>query len=382
MELTPLENVLLTDGVLRATAPGPMQKMAARGLAPLPPPELLAALYMLAEPWRQESEGDPLPDVAADARRTAGGLPDGLLSGVLAQSIDTRIIHFFARQLTTRPKLLQIILFNKATDDTTFALLASACSEAELTIIARNESRLLRSPSIIAALYLNARTPMSLAIRAVELAIRNEVVVDVPAFDEIKASLIGEEAKKALSGAEDQLFSEAIAEGGEWQPSPLEPEAEAGDGVDDVEDLIGELEAQPNDEKKKLKISELSIPAKLRLAMLGNAFARSILIRDSNRPVAMAAITSQQVTDNEVIKYAANRSLSEDVIRYIANRKSMVRLYPVKVGLCFNPKTPLAASMQLLNFLTIRDLRIVAKSKGVPGPLVKAAAGLLSKKQK
>ena len=67
------------------------------------------------------------------------------------------------------------------------------------------------------------------------------------------------------------------------------------------------------------KISELSMAGKIRLASVGNSFARSVLIRDSNRVVAMAAIQSPLMNDNEVVRHAANRGLSEDILaEYIA----------------------------------------------------------------
>ena len=375
LDLTPLDESKLTDGVKRVLAAGPMQMMAARGLAPLPPKEMITALYQLAQPWTLEGEDHPpLPSTAVDARKTSGTLPDGILAGVLGQPLDPRILEFFARKLTARGELLQSVLFNRAVADETFAHLASVCAEPELAIIARNEERLLRHTPIIAALYLNPKTPMSVALRAVELAVRNGQVVDIPEFEGIKESVQGEQAKRVASGDEDEVFRQAVAEGADYVPEPYKDEA-----IDtDFDAAMNETD----EKKKNLKISELSIPGKIRLAMVGNAFARSILVRDSNRPVAMAAITSPQVGDNEVLKYAANRALSSDVVSYIARQRGFTRLYGVKFALVLNPKTPLPTSMNFLNFLTVRDLRSVAKSKSISSPLVKAAAGLLQKKVK
>ncbi len=379
LDLGPLEDTLLTDGIRRAIAPGPMQKMAARGLAPLPPPDLVTALYMLAEPWRVPSEGDPLPEVAVDARKTVAGMPDGLLAGVVALKLDARVLDFVARQLVARPKLIQALLLNRAVADETFAHLASVCAEAELAMIARNEDRLLRAPQIIAALYLNKRTPMSMAVRAVELAVRNGVVVDIPQFDEIRAQVQGGHAELAKSGAEDAPFKQAALEEVIDDVADLGLEGDLSD--EELEELVAHDESMvQNGEKKTLRITELSIPAKVRLAFVGNSFARSVLIRDSNRPVYMAAISSPQVSDNEMLKYAANRGLPEDVIRFIAGKRSSLRLYSMKVALLFNPKTPLPTAMGFLNFLTLKDLRAVAKSKAIPAPLVRAGQQLLTKK--
>lgn len=124
----------------------------------------------------------------------------------------------------------------------------------------------------------------------------------------------------------------------------------------------------------------MSINAKIRLATLGNVFHRSMLIRDSNRLVAMAAIKSPGVSEQEVVKYASHRGLSEDVIRYIADKREWHRSYGVKLALANNPKTPLAHAMRLLTHLRDSDLRNLTRSKNVPAQVVQQARRQLNKK--
>ena len=97
-----------------------------------------------------------------------------------------------------------------------------------------------------------------------------------------------------------------------------------------------------------IDFSKLKLFEKIRLATLGNAFCRQTLVRDSNRLVAMAAIRSPGITDMEVIRAAGNRAVSEDVIRYIANSKDYLKMYPVKLSLIGNPKCPLALTLKML----------------------------------
>jgi hypothetical protein len=92
--------------------------------------------------------------------------------------------------------------------------------------------------------------------------------------------------------------------------------------------------------------------------------------------VALAAIRSPQITDGEVAKAAGNRSLSEDVIRYIANRKELVKLYAVKLALVGNPKCALAVTLRLLPTLHLEDIKQLARSKNIPGALAIAAKKL------
>jgi hypothetical protein len=183
--------------------------------------------------------------------------------------------------------------------------------------------------------------------------------------------------KKPDAAEIDAAFAAAAAVGvGEAGPAaaPLDPDAEL--ETIPAEDEPKEIE----DAKEKLQLSKLTIPGKIRLATIGNSFARATLIRDTNKQVALAAIRSPGVTDNEVVKFSSNRGLSDDVVREIANTREWTRLYQIKVNLVNNPKTPLQASMKFLPFLHDRELRAVARSKGIPSALVQQAQKLVSAK--
>jgi hypothetical protein len=121
----------------------------------------------------------------------------------------------------------------------------------------------------------------------------------------------------------------------------------------------------------------MTVPMKMRLAALGNAFARSQLVRDPLKMVALAAIKSPGVNETEVTRYAANAGLCEDVIRYIATRGDWTKNYSVKLALVMNPKNSLADSMRQLPFLRERDLKAVMRSKNVPSALVMQARKLV-----
>ncbi len=373
LDLTPLDEAALPPGVRRVVAgPRELRELAARGRAPMPPADQVVALYQLAAPWEAEAD-----EIAQAARATAAALPDPVLLGALGGDLDARVIDHFARLLATRPALLKPVLGNRATADETFAHLASVVGEKELLTIAANEQRLLRHPPIIAALYMNPKTPMSVAARAVELAVRNGVVVEgIPGFDDVRAAISDESGRLALTGGEDGVFASAYQEDHELPAAAAGGEAEAEAGA---EAAGGEAEAA---HPAAVPIGRMSTLAKIRLATVGNAFARAVLIRDPSRLVQMAAARAPGVNDNEVVRYTANRGLSEDVIRYLAGQRQFVRLYAVKLNLVNNPKCPLQASMSFLPHLTARDLRAVARSKQVPSALTRAAQMLVQKRDK
>jgi len=380
LELSPLETLPPTvERAVGAKAPAPMKMMAARGMAPLPPADMAVALYQLS------FSDDAV--VREAAFKSAAELPDPILTAALGAALDARVLDFYGRRITQRTKLLPTLLLNKATHDETFRHLATLLGEAELEMIAKNEERLLRHPPIIAALYMNPKTRMSTAQRALELAVRNHVRVEgIPAFDEAAKAIQQSGAPTAEQAAKDDAAFAQATEVGVDQAAGLqlmavdenEAAAQAEAEAQTAEQLAESTEAEV--EEKKQKISDLSPAGKIRLATLGNAFARAVLIRDTNRQVAMAAIRSPGVTDMEAMRYASNRGLDDDIIRYIANQRSWVRLNGIKVALVNNPKCPLPVAMRFLPHLNVRDLKALARSKGIPSALCTAAKQMLAQR--
>ncbi len=373
----PLEHIPLDPGAVPEavrkvlTGPAPMRLMAAKGLAPLKPAELAIVLYHLG------IGADVALHTAAD--KSVGDLPEKVLAAALAEpSLDPRVLDWFAPRIASKPALGEVVLLNRSTADQTVLELVPKLHERELEIVAVNEQRLLRLPAIIGALYMNARARMSTVDRLVELAVRNHVEnPGIPRWDDVVTAVTGTKKSKgelAEVPDEDADFA-AVAKVAVGADAP-EFSSLASD--DDLEVLNAEEQARIEEEKKNVPIDKLSISAKIRLATLGNAFARAVLIRDSIKMVALAAINSPGMTDNEVIKYSANRALADDVVRVIANTKEWTKLYQVKVNLANNPKCPLPVAMRLLPFLHERELRNLARSKGVSSALSTQARKLVA----
>ncbi len=212
---------------------------------------------------------------------------------------------------------------------------------------------------------------MSTVDRVVELAVRNNVrVPDLAAWDEIAralqpGSLSSVETDAVFAAAADAVLTIAEAPLVEGNAEQILP--------DDERDLLAE--------KKDVPIDKLSVPGKIRLATVGNAVARGLLVRDPVRIVAVSAVKAPGVTEFEAARYASNHSLSEDVIRYISSRREWTKLYGIKYSLCRNPKTPVTEAMRMLPFLREKDLANLAKSKGVPSAVVAQARKLMMQRR-
>ena len=359
---TALDLARLSPAAQRALGPGPGRTMAARGLLPLAPADQVAVLYQLSL--------DAESNLAQSARATAAGLPERLLAGTLASpATDPRVLDFFAQLLTDKPAVFDAIAGNPAAADQTIATLAARAGSREVDQLAQNEQRLLRHPEIIAAMYMNRRARMSTIDRVVELAVRNGVrVPGLAAWDEVARALTG---SPPASAETDAMFAAMAAEAARDDSALTRGDAEQALPEDDAH--AGPADKAEDDAEER----RLTIPMKIRLATLGDAFERAKRIRDPNRIVAMAAIKAPGVTDIEAARYAGNQALAEDVIRYIAANRNWTKLYGVKVSLCRNPKAPISETTRFLLFLRQKDLQALSKSKSVPSALVAQARKLV-----
>ena len=84
---------------------------------------------------------------------------------------------------------------------------------------------------------------------------------------------------------------------------------------------------------------------------------------------AVAVLSSPKITEQEVEAIAKNASLSDEILRIIANTRAWIKSYAITLALTKNPKTPLALSMNFLSRLTDRDLRMLSSDRNIPDVL-------------
>jgi hypothetical protein len=135
--------------------------------------------------------------------------------------------------------------------------------------------------------------------------------------------------------------------------------------------------AEPTTEEEKLSVlqqlSAMTVPERVKAAMKGSREMRSVLIRDPNKLVSLAVLSSPKMTEMEVESIARMGSVGEDVLRTIAQNRAWTKSYAVIIALVKNAKTPLAFSMHLLNRLTEKDLKQLSSNRNIPETLRLAA---------
>jgi hypothetical protein len=145
------------------------------------------------------------------------------------------------------------------------------------------------------------------------------------------------------------------------------------------DDVVAEVEGEGGeaDEADRESISQqlatMTFPQRLKAAMKGSKEMRSILVRDPNKMIAAAVMSSPKLTEQEVENIARTASVSEDVLRIIGANRAWMKNYKVMSGLTRNPKTPIALSMGLIQRLNDRDVNQLAMDRNVPEVLRVAA---------
>ena len=150
-------------------------------------------------------------------------------------------------------------------------------------------------------------------------------------------------------------------------PADSDAEADGGESEDD------------DDETASQVLSGLSIVQRMKLAMKGTRAQRAQLIRDSNKLVAAAVLSSPKLTETEVEAFAKMANVTEEVLRAIAMNRAWVKNYAIGAGLTRNPKTPPGISMQMVQRLNERDLKMLTIDRNVPEAVRLAARKFLRK---
>ena len=149
-------------------------------------------------------------------------------------------------------------------------------------------------------------------------------------------------------------------------------------GTPDASEAAGETD----DEHDSQLLSGLPIVQRMKFAMKGTRAQRAQLIRDSNKLVAAAVLSSPKLTEVEIEAFAKMANVAEEVLRTIAMNRTWTKNYGVISGLAKNPKTPPAISMTLLQRLNERDLKMLTVDRNVPEAVRLAARRLTVKDAK
>jgi hypothetical protein len=346
-------------------APPPLRMMGAKALVPaVAPVDLTTLLFMLSF--------DADPQVRDTAAVTAGGLPEKIFSVALrSEGLRPPVLDWLAERLSASEAALEMVLLNGSTPDETVARLAPTVGQKLVDVIRQNELRLLRCDDIIRGLCRNPNALVSTLDGACDFCVRNGLLLlDVPRLVEAHKRVYGvdptarppepqETAARLMAEYHQELADDAAAEGARHEAS--------------------------EQEAKKLNMTQrvlkMSVSEKIKLATLGNKEARTLLLRDSNKLVCMAAATSPRITDGEILGLANSRVVNADVLRYIYSSREFLKTYAIKMAIVKNPKVPLPTALKLLLTLQEKDIKELSRDRNVPQTIQAQAKSFIMKKE-
>jgi hypothetical protein len=134
-------------------------------------------------------------------------------------------------------------------------------------------------------------------------------------------------------------------------------------------------------EKLTNRLKDMSVNERTKLALVGDAEARRLLIRDSNRQVQMAVLQNPRITENEIISIANSRSTPDEMLRAIIGNREWYKHYAVRLALVKNPKTPPALAIRMVGGLVSSDLKLLANNKTVSPAVAQQASRLVFRKK-
>lgn len=375
----------LVKAIVAGTAPPQARMMAARGLLPLPQTDLLEALVAL-----KASDDAALADAATSTLESqdAGELLE------IARTSETApaVLGYLAAHAGAGREIHEAVTLNHSTPDEAIARLAALTTDGSLLeLIAINQQRLIRAPAIIDAIIENPAHTAEAERRARET--RREFFEKERGAQQIADELRARgqtaaaeffEAAESVGAADSLVVEDAWLIAGHIEVSD--------DDIDDswlalerIEQLLEETFEQrtanadrviadarlEGDEVSPERISLIrrvmlmSVKDRIKLGMKGDREARAILIRDSNKIVALAVIHNPRITEHEVEKISAMRTIAEEVLRKIGQTRAWARNYPIILNLARNPRTPIATAVTILSRIQTRDLQAISQNRNV-----------------
>ena len=320
-----------------------IRRFAAKGVLPLDAADRMRALFAVLR--------DSDSSIEAVAAATFARIPpDDLADFLRASDVNPVEIDTIASRTDDVIVLERVVRHRNVSDATLAALARTVTGNAQEALIV-NQARLLQNPSLIDVLFENP-----------ELTADSRRILN-----ELKEEFFEKETKRREArrrGKEKPVEPESMIEepqvavegAGEWGE---EPPAEASLSP-------GEPEVPPGAEELFIRISRMTVPERVKLALTGGREERRFLIADVSRIVGFAVLRARGLTITEVEGFCSMRHLDHDIFGKIATTRDWIRRPLIALALVRNPTVPLTISLPLIKGLQMRELRNIARDRNLP----------------
>lgn len=122
------------------------------------------------------------------------------------------------------------------------------------------------------------------------------------------------------------------------------------------------------------RVRKASTAEKMRIARQGNREERGVIIRDPTaKHLHQFVVRNPHVQLDEISQIARMTTSSADVYAYIASQPDWAQRPEVALALARNPKVAISLAINMLNYVSVADLRQIAKAGNVRDPIKRAA---------
>lgn len=324
--------------------PREMMLLAARGFLPIAQEDLLTVLVGLVDSADEE--------IRTSAISSLSEVPPRLMLSFASDSARSGEELDALARAATLPPVLESIIRNRSTLDSTVETLARSANPQLQDVIATNQERLLRSPSILEALESNPQLTPDARRRVGE--VREEFFEKRRRLEEARALELPPELQdEAELSDEEQAELDALVAQASQAPDETLSTTAPPPGLDTANESVW------------MALSRLTVAQKVQRAFKGSMTERSILVRERNKLVAGAVARSPRLTDSEVEGFAALRNVEEEVLRIIGMNRTWMGKYPILHNLVRNPKAPIGVVLPLIPRLNIKDLKSLSGDRNV-----------------
>jgi hypothetical protein len=224
----------------------------------------------------------------------------------------------------------------------------------------------VNKPAIAVALIKNSRCPVEFltsAVKALPTSTVQELMQDLDRLSSNRTLAAALVRSPSLTAEQRQQLEELLADKAEGESAFTEAVAEIDTTSEQRVTLLQRL-------------AGLRVVERVQLALKGNQEERMALIRDPCKVVQRAVLQSSRLSDREAETFSSMASLTEEVLRIIANSRNFRRNYTVVINLMNNPKTPLDVTLHMLPNITAPDLKKLSTNKNISDTLRAAAMRL------
>jgi hypothetical protein len=357
---TPNSAEQLIDGIIAGQVPRQVRLFAAQGLLPVSREDLFRLQLILS--------ADPDPELAAIAAASLGEVTiQVLVDWIRSQPVAPLELDLLAR-VREEQDIWVAIAQHQNIGDETFRMLASHGPTIVQDVIITNQVKVLNCLEVLEDLKANPQVSQVVLRRVREF--EEEFIEKVAAEAEREIEDEQEEARVSISEALEALRAIGAHIPNEAKfPLPHDSDLELEDRIIDAnKGALG-------------KILVMGVKEKVLLGMRGTREERAILINSRNRLVMRSVLASPKLNQGEIERFAGSKSVSDEVIRAIANNGKWLRHYPILWAIVQNPKAPVQRALRLLPLLNAKDIKRLTMDRNV-SPIVRRQAKLRLEKTK